>query len=385
MNAILHILRETYIKPFSEPKRCLTYLGMFLGNFGYNLILIAVPLSYSRDNPTGMILFYGMMFSAMGLLYFPLLYTGFGTRDGIVWRVFLFAFQLLCFVPLFHGGAGFYINGLICGLISTVYWGQFHIAMRNTTTDAKRGYQVVLADNIGIIALALSAWVSVHYADVTFRNLILICACLGMFTGGLCFTLVSPCFRDVTLRGYVTRTRAVLRQQIGLMLRILQRSLLATTDLILPALMYILHYQASTIGLFIILRTIIQTALSPVIATLIQGRRINEYMIGLAVCVLGWLILAVGLHIDATLLLFIVVNATGMRILNNANSVRLYAAGNYSALMLNEGFLAIGRITTIAAFIPLLFWNPLAFVLAMLAMAAAFVALETRLSPRPAS
>lgn len=370
LRAYLHTVRSafsaTYIEPWKNMRRLITYLASMAGTAGYTCIVTASPFDYATQGHEQLLTFLLAMSFGMSPLTSPMVYFSVAVMDSRKLRLILAGVSIAVFVVLLKFNEYPIITGLATGAFSSFYIAAFNIAMFRNTSEKKRGFQVVLANVLSILAgagagLAAGWWANAYGETITIMFVGAIAMILSMI-GSLSVCQISPPIRP----------REFWREIVNIVIKSPREitnwanlSIGNAATLVLPALLFMLGYSALYVGYVFAIRIVVTAILAPWMGKLISHKNGNDFLVGSGLYAACWLLLLVDFSNFYILSIFILVERISLSLMFMAAEVLVYDRKSYASQATYGLFLGHFRLLGLLIFVPLLFISPQVYIAAL--------------------
>lgn len=365
-----HAAKRTYLDPFKDIKRVLVFLGTFLGVFGFGLVNVFSAYDLSAGGYGQLAAYFAPALLLAGFIYWPLLYMGFSTRDGLKWRFFIFAFQLAAIAGYLIAPAQPFWRGLAAGIVLAPFWTAHHIAMVQNTTKENRGFEVALSQFIILLSGVATALFAAHYLKEDNPLIAITIALSALMAGTGCFLLSSRCVRQNTALAFIKECKTIAHDNPYMKRRIISQSLFETSSFTFASLMFLVGISPTIMATLLIARLVLMAFLSPLVGKIAHNHRHQGYAIGLGFISVAMLVLATAPSLSLVFLAFLILFGIGMNFSNGALASGLYEMQSYATMMWSEVYMATGRAIGLVLFVPLMFINVTVYLLVLAALAA---------------
>jgi hypothetical protein len=364
-------VKRTFVDPFLNLKRNLLYLGTFLGVFGFGVMNTVSSYDLGTAGLMSIMGYFAPSLLLAGFVYWPLLYMGYSSADGIKWRSFVLALQALSIVAFAYTPPHPVYQGLAFGVTMSPFWTAHHIAMVQNTTKGNRGYEVSIGQFIFLTSGVVAAITSAHFLENMRLQTGLLIALGALLGGTLCLMISSNIVRQHTVRHFIKECKSIVTDNPYMARRIVSQSLFDMPSFTLAALMHIMGISPTIMATVIIARLVLMFFLSPLIGTLAHKHRKNGYGLGLSLVSVAWFILCVAPDQSLAFFLCLIFYAIGMNIASSSLMTGLYEKQSYATMLWSEVFLAIGRGSSMLLFIPIMYYNVRLYLMVLSALALA--------------
>ncbi|HAX91491.1 MAG TPA: hypothetical protein DCY07_04695 [Rhodospirillaceae bacterium] len=373
---------RTYVDPFLDMKRNLVYLGTFLGVFGFGLVNIFSSYDLGAGGYAHLAAYFAPAILLAGFVYYPLLYMGFSTADGLKWRFFLFALQLAAIAAYLIAPPIPFWRGLAAGIVLAPFWTSHHIAMVQNTTTANRGFEVALSMFVNLLSGVATALIAAHYLKEASPIIAVSIALIAMMAGTGCLLLASRCVRQNMAHAFVKECKDVMHDNPYMARRIISQSLFEAASFTIAALMFQVGISPTIMATILIARLAVMAFLSPLVGKIAHNHRQHGYALALFFIGLSWVVLALMPSNPFVFFAFMILYAIGMAFADSALVSGLYEMQSYASMLWSEFYLSVGRSAGFLLFVPLMFVNVTLYLLALAALAGALYVFNRRWQKR---
>lgn len=373
MRSAAHVLKRTFLHPFQNWRRSATFLGVFSGCFGFTLVNVTSAYDLGGDGLVPLLSYFGTSMALAGFILYPLLYMGFCTFDSVTWRILVLASQALAFIAFLILPKQAIYQGLAAGLLASPFWTAYHIAMVQNTTQENRAFEISLSSFLGVCGSTAAVVVSGILLTRTHVQTAIDASFGALFLGSLSILVATKRKHNASIRTFLTQARALVNDNPYLVRRIIAQSIVEMPSFILAALMHVLNFSAAMTSVMLASRIAAEFLLAPAVGHFVHTRRNKGFGLGMLLIGGAWLFLLVSPKDSISVIIFMIGFGMGLRFAFNSLTSGLYEMQKYASMMWCEVFLCVGRSLCMIFIIPLLYYDPRLYMLALAVLAALFI------------
>lgn len=364
-----HSIYRTYIEPFKDLNRSLTFLGGFLGVLGFFLINNLSAYAFATDGYVGVISYFLPALIVTGLIYWPMLYAGFSAFDGMAWRIGLCVTQLLAVVYYISSTHTPIVQGVMSGIVMAPFWCIYHVAMAQNTSKENRGFEVTLSLLINAVGCLAAAGIIAYFLTNQTQETAAIIAMCSLMAGTLCLLFANKIVRQHSVKEFIKESLKVAHDNPYMIRRIIAEGAFEIPKFTFAALMFVMGHSALNMALVLAAQIITMFFLSPLIGKFAHMHRKESFGIGLLIMGLGWLVIAVAPAYLLSFFISLILYAIGATFADSSLKAGIYEMQQYASMMWTEFYLAVSRVAALFLLLPLLYYNPTVYLVTLTCLA----------------
>lgn len=369
-------LYNAFILPFRDPNRAYIYTTSMLFAFGVAFLEMFVLLDLSTLPRGEMMYFLFIKFFSSSIVVCSTFYliSRFGGRMCYPYIIGTLAVALLFYATLMDPNNPVQI-GVMIGLLCAPFWGIYHVLFAVTASKENLGNEVSIAQTGMTIGTTIGFAAGGYFAQNDMQNIALL---VGFVTTALSTLMLVIYAYRIRLRKNLEKS-GLLDETLGQAYdRCSYRSLGTAFDGIVQLIggnlwviyMSLAGISATAVGVWNAIMVLIKIIFTPIAGTLVNHGRRREMVLGSIIHTVGWVPFLIP---SAIVLPAMYVWSVGYQLFVTGLNTTWYSSRTISSLLLREMILGAIRLIAIPLLVPILYLDPLYFIIVTIIISAFMV------------